>query len=91
MAFLHFLTFQRTESRDQVICLMLDWHKHPEYVCSLSFKNVSLDSAIAKIYPQLQINVTFYELNTMRQNFINLPYPKLSLFWHPLKHENPFN
>ena len=40
MAFLHFLTFQRTESRDQVICLMLDWHKHPEHVCSLSFENV---------------------------------------------------
>ena len=37
---LHFLTFQRTESRDQVICLMLDWHKHPEHFCSLSFENV---------------------------------------------------
>ena len=23
----------------------------------------------------------------MRQNFINLPFLKLSLFWHPLKHE----
>ena len=40
MTFLHFLTFQRTESRDQVICLMLDWHKHPEHVCCLSFENV---------------------------------------------------
>ena len=32
-AFFQFLTFKRTESRDQVICLMLDWHKHPEHVC----------------------------------------------------------
>ena len=40
IAFFHLLTFQRTESRDQVICLMLDWHKHLEQVCSLSFENV---------------------------------------------------
>ena len=31
--FFQFLTFERAESRDQVICLMLDWHKHPEHVC----------------------------------------------------------
>ena len=49
MAFLHFLTFQRTESRDQVICLMLDWHKHLEHVCRWSFEKSSLDSVIALI------------------------------------------
>ena len=54
-------------------------------------KTSSLDSVTDYIKPQLQINVTFYELNTQGQNFINVPYPKLSLFWHPLKHENPFN
>ena len=25
----------------------------------------------------------------MGQNFTNLPFPKLSLFWNDLKHENP--
>ena len=54
-------------------------------------KTSSLDSVTAYIKPQLQINVTFYELDTKRQNFINLPILKLSLFWNPLKHENPFN
>ena len=51
----------------------------------------SLDSVTAYIKPQLQINVTFYELDTKSQNFINLPFLKLSFFWNPLKHENPFN
>ena len=41
-------------------------------VCPL--KTSSLDSVIALIKPQLQINVTFYELNTMRQNFIKVPF-----------------
>ena len=58
-------------------------------VCPL--KTSSLDSVIALIKPQLQINVTFYELNTMRQNFINLHFLKLSFFWLPLKHEHSFN
>ena len=38
-------------------------------------KTSYLDSVTAYIKPQLQINVTFYELNTQRQNFINVPYP----------------
>ena len=38
-------------------------------------KTSSLDSVTAFIYPQLQINVTFYEFNTLGQNFINVPYP----------------
>ena len=28
-----FLTFQLTESRDQEIFLMLEWHKHLEHFC----------------------------------------------------------
>ena len=43
-------------------------------------KTSSLDSVTAYIKPQLQINVTFYELNIQGQNFINVHYPKLSLF-----------
>ena len=54
-------------------------------------KTSSLDSVTAYIKPQLQINVTFYELDTKSQKFINLPFLKLSLFWNPLNHENPFN
>ena len=50
-------------------------------------KTSSLDSGIIL----LQINVTFYDLKRMRQNFINLPFLKLSFFWNPLKHENLFN
>ena len=38
-------------------------------------KMSSLDSFTDYIKPQLQINVTFYELNTPGQNFINVPYP----------------
>ena len=30
---IHFLTFQRTESSGQVDFLMLEWHKHPYYLC----------------------------------------------------------
>ena len=33
MVFFHFLTFHGTESSGQVICLMLEWHKHPEHLC----------------------------------------------------------
>ena len=33
MLFFDFLTFQPTESSDQVIILMLEWHKHPEHLC----------------------------------------------------------
>ena len=54
-------------------------------------KTSSLDSVTAYIKPQLQINVTFNELDTKSQNFINLLFLKLSPFWNPLKHEIPFN
>ena len=37
-------------------------------------KTTSLDSFAAYILPQLQNNVTFYELNTQGQNFLNVPY-----------------
>ena len=47
MVFLHFLTFQQTESRDQVICLMLDCTRNMSVVCPL--KTSSLDSVIALI------------------------------------------
>ena len=33
MTFLHFLTFQRTESNDLFIFFMLEQHKHPEHFC----------------------------------------------------------
>ena len=33
VAFLHFLTFQRTESSNLVIFFMLEWHKQPEHFC----------------------------------------------------------
>ena len=39
-----------------------------------ALKTSSLDSVTAYFSPQLQINVTFYELNTQGQNFINVPY-----------------
>ena len=44
-------------------------------------KTSSLDSVTAYIMSELQMNVTFYALNTKGQNFTNLPFPILSLFW----------
>ena len=35
MAFFHFLTFQRNKTSNQVIFLMLEWHKKQKHFCLL--------------------------------------------------------